>query len=86
MIGVITPNYLFKNIEMLNLESKNSCIHCLSKDFLILDVNTPLSVIQNLLKSNNGILLKEAYDNGRIKNIYVISSSDILEYLGKEIK
>jgi len=84
--GVITKNSLSKCVTEKKLHGMSSASHCTQRDYLKVPADTSLCVISNLLKTEIAVLVIAYTDDQKIRSIYVITQSEILDIMHDSIK
>ena len=78
IIGVINSKNLMNKIITNNLQPYSSCLQCLSRDYLEVDVSTPLSVIYSMLDSKPSVLVTKRKENKNIEKLFVVTNESFL--------
>lgn len=84
--GVVTKNSLSRTVVDKKLHGMSSATHCTQLHYLKVPYDTPLSVISTMLKTEDAILAIKYTDNQKIRSIYVVTHTDILDSLHENLK
>ena len=85
IVGVIQKTNLLKALLEKGLKKNNSCTHAFSRDYFLVDVKTPLIVLNRLLQVTNAILVAK-YNEEKIEELYCVTQNDIFNILEENFK
>lgn len=85
IIGVIEKTNLLKALLQKGVKKSNSCSHALSRDYFLVDIKTPLVVLERLLQVKNAVLVAK-YKEGKIEKLYSVTQNDLFEILEENLK
>lgn len=84
--GVVTKNSLSRCVVDKGLHGMSSVSNCTQRDYLQVGIDTPLSVISCLLKTDIAVLVITETDKQKIRSIHVVTQNEILGIMHEIIK
>lgn len=85
IIGVIEKTNLLKALLQKGVKKTNSCSHALSRDYFLVDIKTPLVVLERLLQVKSAVLVAK-YNADKIEKLYCVTQNDLFEILEENLK
>ena len=85
IIGIIEKTNLLKALLQKGVKKNNSCSHALTRDYFLVDVSTPLIVLERLLQVKNAVLVAK-FVNEKVENLYCVTQNDIFNILEDNLK
>lgn len=85
IIGIIEKTNLLKALLQKGVKKNNSCSHALSKDYFLVDVTTPLIVLERMLQVKNAVLVAK-FNEDKVDNLYCVTQNDIFNILEDNLK
>jgi len=76
IIGVIEKTNLLQALIQKGVKKSNSCTHALSKDYFLVDISTPMLVLERLLQIKNAVLV-EKKNGDKIDKLYCVTQNDL---------
>lgn len=86
LIGIIDEKILLNEIMNKKTNKFFSSIECMQKEFLKLDHNIQMSVIEKLLETEEYVLVVEKKLDSSVKNVFCVTRKNILGLLKDEMK
>lgn len=84
--GVVTKNSLARTVVDKKLHGMSSVSHCTQRDYLKVPIDTSLSVIANLLKTEVAVLVVTEGENNKLRTIHVVTQNELLEIMHETLK
>lgn len=84
--GVVTRNSLAKAVAEKKLHGMSSASHCTQRDYLKVPADVSLAVIAALLKTEVAVLCLNYADDHKIRSIFVVSQTELLENMHEALK
>ena len=85
IIGVIEKTNLLQALIQKGVKKSNSCTHALSKDYFLVDINTPMLVLERLLQIKNAVLVAKM-NNDKIDKLFCVTQNDLFNILEENLK
>lgn len=85
IIGVIEKTNLLTALLQKGVKKSNSCSHALSRDYFLVDISTPLVVLERLLQVKSAVLVGK-YNEEKLEKLYLVTQNDLFEILEKNLK
>lgn len=85
IIGVIEKTNLLQALIQKGVRKSNSCSHALSKDYFLVDVSTPMLVLERLLQVKNSVLVAKRKED-TIEKLYCVTQNDLFNILEGNLK
>jgi hypothetical protein len=85
IIGVIEKTNLLQALIQKGVKKSNSCTHALSKDYFLVDISTPMLVLERLLQIKNAVLVAKMNGN-KIDKLYCVTQNDLFNILEENLK
>lgn len=85
IIGVIEKTNLLKALIQKGVKKSNSCSHALSKDYFLVDVKTPMLVLERLLQVKNSVLVAKK-NEGNIEKLFCVTQNNLFNILEENLK
>ena len=86
LIGVVDRKILLNEIMNKKTNKFFSSFECMEKEFLRLEFDVKISVIENLLEEDEYVLVVEKKLNNCVKNVFCVTRKSILGLLKNEMK
>lgn len=84
--GVVTKNSLVRCVVEKKLHGMSSASHCTQREYYKVPLETPLSVIAKMLKTEVAVLVVAVGDNTKIRTIYILTQNEIMEIMHEQMK
>jgi len=84
--GIVTRQSILNGMMKKNLSNFNSAANAITKEAVIVDYDTDLSCIDNLLKTEEVVFVQKLGENDRIQSLYAVTKLDLIKLVRKETK
>lgn len=84
--GIITRQSILNGMIKKNLTNFNSASNAITKDAVIVEIDTDLSCIDALLKTEEVVFVRKLGDGGKIQSLYGVTKLDLIRLVRKETK
>lgn len=84
IIGVVDKRTFIYKITRQGLDKHSSANNCIENDFLTIDLNAPLCVVQRMLENKPYLLMAERPYENDIGDVFVVSHGDLVDLLDEE--
>ena len=85
IIGVIEKTNLLQALIQKGVKKSNSCTHALSKKYFLVDIKTPMLVLERLLQIKNAVLVAK-FNEDKIDKLYCVTQNDLFNILEENLK
>ena len=85
IIGVIEKTNLLQALIQKGVKKSNSCTHALSKKYFLVDIQTPMLVLERLLQIKNAVLVAKMNED-KIDKLYCVTQNDLFNILEENLK
>ena len=85
VVGVIEKTRLLEALIQKGVRKSNSCAHALNPKFFMVDIKTPMLVLEKLLQVEKSVLVAK-YNGQIIDKLYCVTQDDLFDILQENLK